>query len=251
MEIQHAKTTDAESIARVARESLTASYSHFIDEDTIDDMVEQWYAEDEIDARIGDDTSTFVVVTEGDDVLAFAQGAIIEGEPVVGELDWLHVTPDERGEGIGVQLLGHVQERLEDQGVDVLRGLVLAENEEGAGFYEDHGFERADEREVEIEGERFVEVVYEKEIGERPDEQVVETVEGPEGEEMFVSFSEAERGNKAPFYAVYRDRDMERHYAWFCGNCETLATAMDSAGRIICEECENTRAATRWDSSYL
>lgn len=257
MEFENAKAENSGSIARVARESLSASYGDFIDEDTIDEMVEQWYAKAEIADRVGDDNSVFLVVTDEETVIAFAQGRIIESNPLVGELDWLHVAPDARGQGIGVQLLGRVQEELEERSVAVLRGPVLSKNEMGAEFYKTHGFKRADEREVEIQDKQFEEAVYEKGIGEYPEKQVVETIDGEElagdGEEteVFVSFSETERGNKAPFYHVYRDRGLEERYAWFCGNCEALATVMDSAGRIVCKECENTRKATRWDRSYL
>lgn len=251
MEFEDAKAEDAESIARVARESLSASYGDFVDDDTIDDMVDQWYAADEIQRRLGDDTSEFIVATDDGEPRGFVQGAYIEGEPVVGELHWLHVAPDARGQGLGAQLLGRIQDELEGRGADVLRGLVLTENEAGASFYEAHGFERGDEREVEIQGRTFTEAVYEKPLDDNPEEQVVEPIEGPDGGEMFVSFSSAERGTIAPLYPVYRDRDLEQHYAYRCGNCGALATAMDSAGRLTCDECDNARPATRWDASYL
>lgn len=251
MEFEDAKAEDAESIARVARESLSASYGDFVDEGTIDEMVDQWYAAEEIERRVADEASTFMVVKDGDDLVGFVQGASIEGKPVVGEIHWLHVTPDARGEGIGVQLLGRAQEELEERGADVIRGLVLVDNESGAAFYEDHGFDRGDEREVEIQGETFTEAVYEKEVGDGTEGQVVESMEGPDGEEMYVNFSEAERGTIAPFYAVYSDGDLTDLYSYRCGNCGALATAMDSAGRITCDQCENARPATRWDASYL
>lgn len=251
MEFGDASAQDADAIARVARESLAASYGDFVDEDTIEEMVDRWYAADEIDRRATVETSAFVVASEDDEPVGFAQGAVVEGEPVVGELDWLHVRPDARGEGLGVQLLGRVQDELSDRGATVLRGLVLDENEDGTAFYESHGFERAGEREVEIAGQTFAEAVYEKDVGERPDEQVVESMEGPDGAELFVNYSEAERGTMAPLYPVYADRDFEERHAFRCGNCGALATTMDSAGRVACDECDNARAATRWDGAYL
>lgn len=251
MEFGDATARDAEAIARVARESLAASYGDVVDEATVDELVERWYSADEIDSRSADENAAFVVVTEDDEPVGFAHGAVVDGEPVAGELDWLHVRPDRRGNGLGVQLLGRMQDELADRGATVLRGLVLAANEDGAAFYEAHGFERAGEREVEIAGESFTEAVYEKRVGDAPDEQVVESMTGPDGAELFVNYSAAERGTIAPLYPVYADRDLEDRHAFRCGNCGALATTMDSAGRVACDECDNARAATRWDDAYL
>ncbi|MFB6211740.1 MAG: DUF5816 domain-containing protein, partial [Halobacteriales archaeon] len=35
-----------------------------------------------------------------------------------------------------------------------------------------------------------------------------------------------------------------------CGNCETLNNAMDTMGRIVCNECGNTRKPEEWDAAH-
>jgi len=251
MEIRTAKGNDAEDVARVARASLSESYSHFVDEGTIDEMVEQWYAPERIDELLEDEHTLLDVVEDDDAVVGFAQGATVETDPVVGEIHWLHVLPGERNEGIGVQLLGHFQELLADRGAAVLRGLVLEGNEAGTAFYTDHGFERADTATVEIGDQEFEEAVFEKQLGDEPAEQVLEQIAGPDDRELFVNFSEGERGLRAPFYPVFGTRELQERYGWFCGDCESIDNTMDSMGRIVCNECGNKRKATRWDASYL
>jgi ribosomal protein S18 acetylase RimI-like enzyme len=251
MEIRTAKGRNTDDIARAARASLSESYSHFVDEETIDEMVEQWYAQDRITELLDDNHAVVEVVEADDEIVGFAQGATVETEPMVGEIHWLHVVPGEREAGIGVQLLGHLQKTFEDRGAEILRGLVLAENEAGTTFYTDHGFERAGTTTVDIGDQEFDEVVFEKQLGDEPAEQVVEQITGPESRELFVTFSEAERGLRAPFYPVFGTRELADRYGWFCGDCESVDNTMDAMGRIVCNSCGNKRKATRWDASYL
>jgi len=82
--------------------------------------------------------------------------------------------------------------------------------------------------------------------------QCVERTAGPDDAgELFVRFSEGERGSNAPFYAAYRTEELSDKYGWYCSNCESVATAMDSMGHIECSDCGNRRKATRWDASSL
>lgn len=251
MEFRTATGKDAGGIADAARTSLSESYSHFVDEETIDEMVEQWYDSDRIADLLDDDDVIFDVALVDDEVVGFVQGAAVETEPLVGEIHWLHVVPGERNQGVGVQLLGRIQEAFKKRGASVLRGLVLAENEAGTTFYTDHGFEEAGTSEVEVGDRTLDEVVFEKQLGDEPAEQVLERIAGPDDRELFVNFSEAERGLRAPFYPVFGTRELTDRYGWFCGNCESVDNAMDSMGRIVCNDCGNKRKATRWDASYL
>lgn len=258
MEFRAATESDSDAIAQVAGASLQESYGHFIDQSTIDALVDQLYRED-FTTFLDEETSVFLLAAAEDDddndndseLYGFAHGELVAAEPVMGEIQWLHVTPAHRNKGIGVQLLGQIQEQLEQEGSRVVRGFVLEGNESGIEFYEEHGFERVSERPLQMGDETFEELIYEKQLHEEPTDQVVEPVTGPEGQEIHVNYSEGERGAKSPFYATYTDEKLTDRYGWFCGNCESLQTAMDSMGRIICNDCGNKRKATRWDASYL
>ena len=249
MEIRDARASDAAGIADAARASLRDSYD-FLDGATVEAVVGEWYDADRVADRVDDEDSAWLVATDDDEVTGFVQGALVEADPPVGEIHWLHVEPGARGEGLAGRLLGQIQETFEKRGAGRLRGSVLADNEAGWSFYEADGFERVGEREVTVGDDEHVEYVYERPIDEATDGLVVESVDTPVGE-LFVNYSEGERGSKAPFYAAYRTRDLDGKYGWFCGNCESVSTAMDSMGHIECNDCGNRRKATRWDAAYL
>ncbi|WP_439026799.1 DUF5816 domain-containing protein [Haloarchaeobius sp. DT45] len=71
-----------------------------------------------------------------------------------------------------------------------------------------------------------------------------------DGETVYVSQREGDRGSKAPFLVVYRTADQERKYGYFCANCETFDNAMDTMGRIQCNSCGNLRKPTEWDAAH-
>ena len=74
--------------------------------------------------------------------------------------------------------------------------------------------------------------------------------DGPDGTTLYVDREDGDIGTKGPFYVVYRDDDGERRWGYFCGNCETFNNAMDSMGRIQCNECGNFRKPTEWDAAH-
>lgn len=247
MEIREARDSDVEGIEAVANASMKASYD-FLDESAIDSVTAEWYDPERAGEELHGDHAVWKVAVDDGDVRGFVQATVLSGDPIVGEVDWLHVHPDARGEELGVQLLGGAIETVEKRGGALLRGLVLDENDDGTGFYEAHDFERVDERPVDVGDEQFTEAVYEKRLDEGAD--LVEAVEGDDGE-RFVAYAEGERGLEAPFYPAYETAELEDQQGWFCSNCGATETTMDSSGRIKCQECGNVRKAKRWDDSYL
>ena len=71
-----------------------------------------------------------------------------------------------------------------------------------------------------------------------------------DGETVYVTRGEGERGSKAPFYVAYRSPDGRNPYGWLCGNCESFDNAMDAMGRIQCNDCGNMRKPTQWDAAH-
>ena len=71
-----------------------------------------------------------------------------------------------------------------------------------------------------------------------------------EGETVYVSPGEGDRGSKAPFLVAYESADGRRRYGWFCANCESVDNAMDAMGRIQCNRCGNFRKPTEWDAAH-
>jgi ribosomal protein S18 acetylase RimI-like enzyme len=257
-DVRAATAGDSEAIREVARRSLQASYS--MSPDTIDSAVEQWYADDAMEPLLDDDRRLFLVADHEGDVAGFADAVAPEGSDA-GDLLWLHVNPDYRGEGIARTLLDETRDALEHRGVEELRGMVLSDNSEGNSFYQHHGFRKVDEREIDIDGRCHVENIYREGEVSGVDESAAapwsdvgdDVIEATtdDGETVYADPTETDSGSKAPFLAVYADEGHERLWGYYCANCESLATAMDSMGRIECSDCWNARKPSRWDASYM
>jgi ribosomal protein S18 acetylase RimI-like enzyme len=252
MEIRSATSSDVAAVRDLARASLTASYAPALDGDTIEAAVEGWYSEDAVSTAVAEDRTVMLLATDGADVVGFAKGVVVGRREPVGEIHWLHVHPDSRGQGIGTDLLDRIESELADYGAERFAGFTLAVNEEGAAFYEHHGYERANSREVEVGAECFDELEYQRgrddgleAAGSVPSEVLVD------GETRYVGADEAERGSVAPFYPLYSDPERASQYAYLCGNCESTDVAVDSMDRYECNVCENRRKPARWDAAYL
>lgn len=252
MEIRDATPDDIEGIRKAAHESLTASYGHVLDEQVLDAAIDNWYDEADLREDLTAGDAVFLVAEEGGDVAGFVQSYVLENRETVGEIDWLHVRPDYRGRGIGTSLLRRIEALLLDHGVDRIEGRVLVANEAGASFYEEHGFSKAGDRHVTIGEKECDERVFIKfPEGSEEGQVLTESRPGPEGSVLYVAYDESSRASQAPFYAVYTDRERSELWGWFCGNCGSFNTAMDTMDRIECNECGNRRKAARWDAAYL
>jgi hypothetical protein len=78
----------------------------------------------------------------------------------------------------------------------------------------------------------------------------MDALTNPNGEQLYVARQEVDRGSDGPFYAVYRSPDGSRRWGYQCGNCGSLNTAMDTMGRIVCNDCPNVRKPTEWDAAH-
>ncbi len=252
MDVRAATVADVDAIRTVARESLQASYGHALPEGVTDGSVERWYDAGGLADDVDRDDTVFLVADENGEVVGFAQGYVARQREVVGDVDWLHVLPRRRGEGIGTELLSAVEATLCDRGVDRVEARVLAANGEGVAFYEEYGFDPAGETQVEIGGERFLERRFSKQLDDDEGGNVVlEARRGPDGERLYVDYDARERASLGAFYVAYTDRERGERYGWFCSHCEGFEAAMDSMGRVECNRCGNRRKPSRWDAAYL
>lgn len=67
---------------------------------------------------------------------------------------------------------------------------------------------------------------------------------------LYVDRGETERGSEAPFYTVYLTDDATERWGYLCGSCESLDNAMDTMGRIVCNDCPNVRKPEEWDAAH-
>lgn len=78
----------------------------------------------------------------------------------------------------------------------------------------------------------------------------MESITGPDDQQLFVDRRDGKRGHEGPFYVVYANDEADDRWGFFCGNCETLDNAVDSMGRIHCNECGNRTKAEEWDAAH-
>lgn len=78
----------------------------------------------------------------------------------------------------------------------------------------------------------------------------METVSTVDGSTLFLADDERLKGQAGPFVAAYRSPDRSSLYGWYCGHCGSIDNAMDTMGRIKCNECGNFRKPDRWDAAH-
>ena len=247
MKLRSLTAADGPDIRELSRRSMESAYENVLPETVISKAIKEWYDDDAIASYVSGDEMDFVIATIDDELVGFAQSHVVESLGK-GRLLWVHVDPDHRGIGIGSDLLRAAIERLHDRGIETVTAVVLAEYEAGKAFYEANGFSRLSDREVEIAGEPFRELIM---LEDRSRSDPLELQIDADGEEYYVDLTETDRGSEGPFCSVYHDPDRNLRYGWFCTACESIKTTMDPMGRIRCSSCNNTRRPTRWDSAYL
>lgn len=249
MEIRTATAEDVEAIRDVAGASLSASYGHVVDEELLEGAVERWYEESEVSADVANPETVFLVAVDDGTVVGFAESYVVDRRERVGEIDWLHVPPDYRGEGVGSDLLDRVEDELREAEAANIEGRVLADNEAGTTFYEREGYTQSGERHVDIGDGTFTELLYRKRLS-RAERDRKESYETDDGDTVYVAFERSERGASAPFYIAYTDENHENRYGYLCGDCESTNVAIDTMDRVECLDCGNRRKPVRWDAAY-
>jgi len=78
----------------------------------------------------------------------------------------------------------------------------------------------------------------------------MDRITSPDGETLYVDRTAGKRGQKGPFFVVYTDSDAETRWGFYCDNCETTDSAVDSMGRVQCNQCSNRTKAEEWDSAH-
>ncbi|MWV63239.1 GNAT family acetyltransferase [Halorubrum sp. JWXQ-INN 858] len=71
-----------------------------------------------------------------------------------------------------------------------------------------------------------------------------------ENERVYIDRGHAERGAEGRFYVVFSDDSRQDRWGFYCDNCGSLDTAVDTMGRIECNDCGNLRKADEWDAAH-
>jgi hypothetical protein len=70
------------------------------------------------------------------------------------------------------------------------------------------------------------------------------------GQTLYIDSTTREKGSKDAFYIVYSSQQRKEQWGFFCSNCESFDTAVDSMGRIQCNNCSNIHKAEEWDAAH-
>ncbi|MFC6837139.1 GNAT family N-acetyltransferase [Halomarina ordinaria] len=154
--VRPAAAADVDGIRRVAQLGWEAAYGAFLDAETVERAMREWYDPDVVAEGI-EDPSVVYRVAASDGVVGYATGRL---DRATGHLTSLYVDPGRWGEGVGSRLFEAVLERLAERGAEYVEIRVLAENEVGRSFYAGRGVRLVIESETDLFGERVREVVY-------------------------------------------------------------------------------------------
>jgi GNAT superfamily N-acetyltransferase len=147
--VRDAVAADAAEVRAVASRAWRDTYRDLLRPATVEAFVEAAYSVEMVERRI--DRSTFLVVEDGDRIIAFANA--IAGRDRLN-LAAIYALPDRRGEGAGTLLLTALRTRFPTLPIaaDVLSG-----NRIGEAFYEHRGFAPREVLRDELFGEPVVE----------------------------------------------------------------------------------------------
>ncbi|ELY68046.1 GNAT family N-acetyltransferase [Natrinema versiforme] len=173
-DVRRATVDDVWAVHEVARQSWHAAYDDVLGPETVDEVVDEWYAIGDLESSIteasGRDDAAFLVaensptagVGADSDSCGFVHAVPWPEDSSVAFLARLYVRPERWNEGTGTALLEGLETEL-SAGFDRLRLGVLAANEVGVSFYESRGFDRIRTRSSDLAA-GLEEHVYEKRL---------------------------------------------------------------------------------------
>ncbi|PSP61341.1 GNAT family N-acetyltransferase [Halobacteriales archaeon QH_8_64_26] len=284
MELREATDDDTERISELAHSTMTAAYA--LSPQQLDAIAEERFEEEPLTDAIESEERVVLVAengeSEADDEPVIVGFVLGEHREEAGELRWLFVDPEHRGKGVGTELYEAGSEALGGDGTGHVTASVLEANTQGGTFFERVGLEEADERQVEIGEQSFIEYVYAEpsaiegsdgEVSEeydRPDSDATDVTDADlpgtetrgnstvartdDGTDTHLDRKETESGTEAPFVVAYTDAEFTDRYGYYCGNCGSLDTVLDESERIECTDCGNShapRSEEAYDGSYL
>jgi ribosomal protein S18 acetylase RimI-like enzyme len=159
MHVREATPGDAAAVRRVADAAWHDAHDDVVGADAVEAFLAEHYDLADLRERYRSGESTTYVAEVDGRVVGYATGVPTEDGY---ELGAIYVHPDRQGDGVGTDLLEHVEAAGVEAGFDSLRLVVLADNEDAVAFYESRGFELVDERASDVFD--AAERVYEKPI---------------------------------------------------------------------------------------
>ncbi len=251
MRIREATVGDHDRIRAIAEGSFQASYA--LSPLDIEAILEGDFADDRFAARLDDDERIVLIAESDETPQGFVEARTTEGD--YGEIEWLHVDPPARGNGVGTELTERVLAKLRERVVEGVRAVVLGQNQEGGEFFERFGFEPGEQTDRNF-GDRTLQAeLYSNIETERTPEEAYTVPKSGEirvdGRSRFIDHRESISGDEGAFLFVFEDERREERFGFHCTNCGSFVDSVDGDGKVICESCGNVHNPEEWDGSYL
>jgi len=147
--IREATTADVDTILQIAEQTWWPTYSAILSKDQIAFMLVELYAKDKIYKQIAGGQQTFLILTEGDQPVAFAAYSPRDEDADIYKLHKLYCLPVTQGKGYGKILINAVAERAKTAGKHLLE-LNVNRHNNAKSFYEKMGFEIIYEEDIPI-----------------------------------------------------------------------------------------------------
>lgn len=157
--VRAAASEDVPAILRIAERGWNAAYDGLLSQETIDSAMTEWYDPATTRKQIEHEDVTYFVAENNGRILGYASGGPSE-EGTAATLGAIYVDPDHWGNGIGTVLLEAFEDFCRRRGYDTIQYQVLAKNDVGTSFYQNHGYGVIDERETDLFDETVREYVF-------------------------------------------------------------------------------------------
>ena len=134
--IRPAIAADLDAVRALLRETWHQVYDRILGPERVDEVTARWHAAALLAGQLDGARSSFLVACERERVVG--HGFAYLREPATLVISRLYILPSHQGRGIGLRLLGALQERHPDAGT--LRLFTAAENPRAVAFYRREGF---------------------------------------------------------------------------------------------------------------
>lgn len=146
IEIRPAERSDIDGIQAVATRAWHSAHGPIIGTEAVETFLDEYYDTESFESRIDHDPTILAVAEEvRNDIVGYALASPTEEDDTTFSLVQIYVTPDHQGEGIGRQLLDHVEQEIDQHGGEQITLGVMAENDRAVNFYESAGYRPSDE----------------------------------------------------------------------------------------------------------
>jgi N-acetylglutamate synthase-like GNAT family acetyltransferase len=147
--IREATTADVDTILQIAGQTWWPTYSAILSKEQITFMLAELYANDKIYKQIYHKQQTFLILSEGDQPVAFAAYSPRDEDADIYKLHKLYCLPVTQGKGYGKILINAVADRTKAAGKHLLE-LNVNRHNNAKNFYEKMGFEIMYEEDIPI-----------------------------------------------------------------------------------------------------